>query len=95
MRMIRRRVSRSSVAELSKSQSPHCHQLSNPIVQPQRGDTSLAPGERGEPLGEPSVTRGLCCECIGDERLGCHCRSHHSNRNISYGVHWFFEVVVD
>ena len=59
MRMIRRRVSRSSIAELSKSQSPHSQQLSNSIVQPQRGDTALTPGERREPLGEPSVTRGL------------------------------------
>ncbi len=28
---------------------PGAKQLSNPIVQPRSGDTSLAPGERGEP----------------------------------------------
>ena len=68
---------------------------SNSIVQPQRGDTSLAPGERGEPLGEPSVTRGDGSEGFGGEGL---CRlfiCHYSNRNISYSGHWFVEGVVD
>ena len=41
----------------------------NPIDQPQRGDICPAPGERGEPLGEPSVTRGHRGERFGGERL--------------------------
>jgi hypothetical protein len=67
------------------------YQFSSPIVQPQRGETSLAPGERWRASSEPSVTRGGRCEGFGGEGLCNHFDCHHSNRNIRDGVHGSLE----
>jgi hypothetical protein len=65
------------------------YQLSNPIVQPQRGDICIAPGKRGELQASQAQPGVLSAMALAVSVLCYPFNSPYSNRNISYADQCF------